>query len=43
MVDSSPLTREPDSENMRRSYIRVIISWLLMLAGLFAFQQYFSS
>jgi hypothetical protein len=31
---------EPDE--MRRSYVTVVISWLLMLAALFAFQEYFS-
>jgi hypothetical protein len=30
------------TDTMRRSYIRVIIVWLLVLAGLFAFQEYFS-
>jgi hypothetical protein len=30
------------SDNMRRSYVQVVIVWLLTLAGLFAFQQYFS-
>jgi hypothetical protein len=26
----------------RRAYIRVIVVWILVLAALFAFQQYFS-
>ena len=28
--------------SMTRSYIRVIVVWLLVLTALFAFQQYFS-
>ena len=28
--------------SMPRSYIRVIVVWLLVLTALFAFQQYFS-
>jgi hypothetical protein len=27
---------------MRRSYVRVVIIWVVVLAGLYAFQQYFS-
>jgi hypothetical protein len=27
---------------MTRSYIRVLVLWLLVLTALFAFQQYFS-
>ena len=27
---------------VRKSYVRVVIVWLLTLAGLYAFQQYFS-
>jgi len=30
------------SGDMRRSYIRVLIVWLLTLAALYAFQQYFA-
>jgi len=32
----------PDTEDMRRSYVRVIVSWLVVLAALYAFQEYFS-
>jgi hypothetical protein len=28
--------------NIQRSYVRVLVVWVLTLAGLFAFQQYFS-
>ena len=28
--------------DMRRSYLRVIVIWVAVLIGLFAFQQYFS-
>ena len=34
--------KAPDTGDMRRSYIRVLITWILVLAGLFAFQEYFS-
>jgi hypothetical protein len=27
---------------IRRSYVRVLVVWALVLAALFAFQQYFS-
>jgi hypothetical protein len=28
--------------DVRRHYVRVLVVWVLVLAGLFAFQQYFS-
>jgi hypothetical protein len=28
--------------DVRRSYVRVVILWVIVLAALFAFQQYFS-
>jgi hypothetical protein len=28
--------------DIRRSYIRVVVVWVIVLAALFAFQQYFS-
>jgi hypothetical protein len=28
--------------DIRRSYVRVLILWVVVLAALFAFQQYFS-
>lgn len=28
--------------SMTRSYVRVIVLWILVLAALFAFQRYFS-
>jgi hypothetical protein len=28
--------------DVRRSYARVLVVWVLVLAGLYAFQQYFS-
>lgn len=27
---------------MQRTYVRVVIVWLITLAGLYAFQQYFT-
>jgi len=27
---------------VRRSYVRVLVIWVIVLAALFAFQQYFS-
>ena len=29
-------------DDMRRSYWRVLISWIAVLAALYAFQEYFS-
>jgi hypothetical protein len=28
--------------DVRRSYVRVLVVWVVVLAALFAFQQYFS-
>jgi hypothetical protein len=28
--------------NVRRSYLRVLVVWVVVLAALYAFQQYFS-
>jgi hypothetical protein len=28
--------------DIRRSYVRVVVIWVIVLAALFAFQQYFS-
>jgi hypothetical protein len=28
--------------NVERSYLRVVVTWVVVLAALFAFQQYFS-
>ena len=33
---------DPLSSGMQRSYIKVLIVWAVTLAGLYAFQQYFS-
>jgi hypothetical protein len=30
------------SENMRRSYVRVLLVWAITLIALYAFQEYFS-
>lgn len=32
----------PDTGNMRRAYLRVVVSWLAVLVGLYVFQEYFS-
>jgi hypothetical protein len=34
--------RSPEQDEMRRSYLRVLVVWILTLAGLFALQEYFS-
>lgn len=39
---SSPDLPGPSSSGMQRSYIKVLIVWAVTLAGLYAFQQYFS-
>ena len=40
MADEQPA---PTADNrMRRSYIRVLVIWVLTLAALYAFQEYFS-
>ena len=33
---------QPPDDRMRRSYLRVIVVWVLTLAALYAFQEYFS-
>ena len=33
---------QPPDGGMRRSYIRVIVVWILTLAALYAFQEFFS-
>ena len=40
MATSDPLT--PAGKGMRRNYIRVIVVWVITLAALYAFQEYFS-
>jgi hypothetical protein len=40
---SSSRTRAPSAEkDMRRSYARVLIVWVVTLLALYAFQEYFS-
>jgi hypothetical protein len=34
--------RPPDDDRMRRSYIRVIVVWIITLAALYGFQELFS-
>jgi hypothetical protein len=40
-----PLTRQSgdssEEDEMKRSYVRVVIVWLVTLIGLFTLQQYF--
>jgi len=38
----APAAAPPGESDMRTSYWRVIASWLLALAALYAFQEYFS-
>lgn len=40
-----PASPEPDPHadgDIRKSYIRVIVVWVIVLASLYAFQEYFS-
>jgi hypothetical protein len=39
---SLPPVPPAQADDMRRSYWRVIISWVAVLAALYAFQEYFS-
>jgi hypothetical protein len=32
----------PSVSGMQRSYLKVLVVWAITLAGLYAFQQYFS-
>ena len=41
-VSKDPVGDEPVSDDMRPTYIRVVVFWLLSLAALYAFQQYFT-
>ena len=38
--DSTPRDADRD-DDMTRSYVRVVIVWVVTLLGLFAFQEYF--
>jgi hypothetical protein len=38
---STPAQRTADTR-IRRSYIRVIVIWVITLAALYAFQEYFT-
>jgi hypothetical protein len=40
MPDRAP--EPPADTRMTRSYVRVIVVWLITLAALYAFQEYFS-
>ena len=42
MAATPPAIDTPDAVEMRRSYVRVMICWLAVLAALFALQEYFS-
>jgi hypothetical protein len=45
MAATPPAIDAPDAADaaeMRRSYVRVMVSWLVVLAALFALQEYFS-
>jgi hypothetical protein len=42
MPPTPPAPDAPVADEMRRSYVRVIVSWLAVLAALFALQEYFS-
>jgi hypothetical protein len=43
MPASPPRDDTRDTSLMRRSYLRVVVVWVLTLGGLFAFQRYFSA
>lgn len=36
------MTSADDDRAIRRSYVRVIVVWVVTLASLYAFQQYFA-
>jgi hypothetical protein len=36
------MTSADDDRGIRRSYVRVMLVWVITLASLYAFQQYFS-
>ena len=42
MAPPPPVPNAMDGDDMRRSYVRVIVSWLVVLAALYALQEYFS-
>ena len=37
-----PVSPASAEHEMRRSYVRVVVTWILALAALYAFQEYFS-
>ena len=43
MPASPPRDDTRETSLMRRSYLRVVIVWVLTLGGLFALQRYFST
>ena len=42
MAHTHPPVDAHDAGGMRRSYVRVLLSWLAVLGGLYALQEYFS-
>lgn len=42
MADTDRAADLADADHMRRSYVRVILAWLVILAALYAFQESFS-
>lgn len=43
MADAREPARQPaGDDDMRRSYVRVLVAWLVTLAALYVLQQYFS-
>lgn len=41
MADGSRAARDAHDADAGRSYARVLVSWLAVLAALYAFQEYF--
>jgi hypothetical protein len=41
-IESSSAPPLPDTLPMTRSYVRVIVVWIVTLLALYAFQEYFS-
>jgi hypothetical protein len=37
-----PPPSEADDRDIRRSYVRVLVVWIVTLAGLYLFQAYFA-
>lgn len=43
MPSSQDTDRDPADAEMQRSYLRVLLVWIVTLAGLYAAQEYFAA